>query len=251
MQVGAGAAADRPCAATLEGVIPNARAAALPALLAVALLTAGCGGGDDDDGVAAAPSSSDAAAPSSSTAEPAGTPTRSSDGSGGAGEEDDAGADGGDSGDSAAAPFPATVDPDTAEASSGSLVGVTDVRVGRHDGFDRVVFEVGGEGTPGWDVRYVDAPSSQGSGAGVAVAGEAVLQVTLTGTGYPGDTGVEEWAGPSPLRTGGTEVVTEVVWDGTFEGSSVAFVGTSDRAPFRVYLLDGPARVVLEVADAG
>ena len=31
----------------------------------------------------------------------------------------------------------------------------------------------------------------------------------------------------------------------------MAFVGTSGRAPFRVYLLDWPARVVLEVADAG
>ena len=224
-----------------------ARPAALPALLAVALLVAGCGGGTE--GASAASSSSPTAgAPSSSTAAPDGAPSESSDG---AGEDDDEGTGDDTGGDDAGAPFPADADPDTAEASAGSLVGVTDIRLGRHDGFDRVVFEVGGEGTPGWDVRYVDAPSSQGSGADVAVEGEAVLQVTLTGTGYPMDTGVEEWSGPDPLRAGDTEAVTEVVFDGTFEGSTVAFVGTAARAPFRVYLLEEPARVVLEVADAG
>ena len=244
---GRGGPAGRPRGATLQRVTSSARATGLPALLAVALLVAGCGGGSEE---ASAYSSSSPAAPSSSaSAEPDDAPAESSDDAG----EDDGGNDAGgeDDGGDAGAPFPADVEPDTAEASAGSLVGVTDIRLGRHDGFDRVVFEVGGEGTPGWDVRYVDAPSSQGSGADVAVDGEAVLQVTVTGTGYPMDTGVEEWSGPDPLRAGGTEAVTEVVFDGTFEGSTVAFVGTAARTPFRVYLLEEPARVVLEVADRG
>lgn len=215
------------------------------ALLALALLCSGCGGGDGGGGAAAASSADDAAPPSSSPA-PAGTSGATGDDGG----DDGAGA-AGDDGATGAPPFAAATEADTAEHSAGSLVGVTDIRLGRHDGFDRVVLEVGGEGTPGWDVRYVDAPSSQGSGAEVAVDGRAVLQVTLTGTGYPADTGVEEWAGSDPLRAGDTEVVTEVVWDGTFEGTSVAFVGTTARVPFRVYLLEEPARVVLEVADPG
>ena len=246
---GAGAAAEGVRAARLDGMVTNARATALPALLAVALLAAGCG--DGDAGAAAARSSAEATASEASGATPSDTPATT-------GEDDDAGegADGDTVGDTGGdgrtpTPFPADTEPDTAEPSSGSLVGVTDVRLGRHQGFDRVVFEVGGQGTPGWEVRYVDAPASQGSGADVAVEGEAVLQVTLSGTGYPGDTGVEEWAGPDPLRARETEVVTEVVWDGTFEGTSVAFVGTSARAPFRVYLLEEPTRVVLEVADPG
>ena len=48
-----------------------------------------------------------------------------------------------------------------------------------------------------------------------------------------------------------TEVVTEIVFDSTFEGTTVAFVGTNARAPFRVYLLEAPTRVVLEVAHTG
>jgi hypothetical protein len=46
-----------------------------------------------------------------------------------------------------------------------------------------------------------------------------------------------------------TGSVTEVLFDGTFEGQSVAFVGTGARTPFRVYLLENPTRVVLEIAD--
>jgi hypothetical protein len=43
--------------------------------------------------------------------------------------------------------------------------------------------------------------------------------------------------------------VTEVAWDSTFEGTSVAFVGAAEKTPFRVYLLKDPARVVVDVAD--
>jgi hypothetical protein len=79
------------------------------------------------------------------------------------------------------------------------------------------------------------------------VAGNAILQVTISGVGYPTETGIEEVDGSAPLPGHDTEVVTEVVWDSTFEGTSQAFVGTTEVAPFRVYLLTDPARVVLEV----
>jgi hypothetical protein len=146
--------------------------------------------------------------------------------------------------------FAADTEPATAEASADSAVTVSDIRIGGHEGFDRVVFEVGGTGTPGWDVRYVEVASSQGKGDPVDVAGAAVLQVTLTGVGYPYATGVEEYAGPS-LTGAGTSAVTEVVYDATFEGTAVAFVGTAAKNPFRVHLLENPTRVVLEVAHAG
>ena len=72
----------------------------------------------------------------------------------------------------------------------------------------------------------MDAASSQGSGEPIDVAGDAVLQVTLTGAGYPYDTGVEEFSSSGPVTGAGTETVTEAVFDATFEGTTVAFVGT-------------------------
>ena len=148
-----------------------------------------------------------------------------------------------------AAPFPANTDPDSGAASADSNVTVTDVRMARLDGYDQVVFEVGGTGTPGWEVQYVPEAASQGSGDTVAVPGEAVLQVTLTGVGYPYDTGLTEWAGAEPLTDPAAMDVAGVVFDATFEGTSVAFIGTTGELPFRVYALEGPGRVVVEVAD--
>ena len=194
-------------------------------LLIAPVALAGCGGGAADQGSSA--STGSAVQSSTERAE-------------GATAEDGA---------TAAPSFPANTDPDTADASSDASVTVRDIRLGRQDGFDRVVFEVGGTGTPGWDVRYVDQASSQGSGEAIDVAGDAVLQVSLTGAGYPYDTGVTEYSAAGPLTASGTENVTEVVFDATFEGTTEAFVGTKTQAPFRVYLLQNPTRVVLEVAD--
>ncbi|MGY1699001.1 AMIN-like domain-containing (lipo)protein [Geodermatophilus sp. SYSU D00766] len=211
------------------------RRAPLPlcAALTACLLVTGCGGEPEPAAASSTATSTATSSAAGDGGEDAAEPTAPEDGDGG----------------TAVPPFSADTSPDTAEASADARVTVTDVRTGRHEGFDRVVLEVGGAGTPGWDVRYVDAAASQGSGEPVEVAGAAVLRVTVTGAGYPFDTGVEEFAGPDPLPGQGTANVTEVVFDATFEGTTVAFVGTRAQAPFRVYLLQDPVRVVVEVAD--
>ena len=217
----------RPWHARRVSIRARATTALLATLLAAPALLTGCGGNGSPSAGPRSSATGDGSAGSSAPATSTDT------------VDDDPGAP----------PFPANTDPDTADPSAGARGTVTDLRLGRHDGFDRVVLEVGGTGTPGWDARYVDAASSQGSGDAIEVAGDAVLQVTLTGMGYPFDTGVEEYAGPDRLTAAGTEAVTEVVWDSTYEGTSVAFVGTTGTTPFRVYLLEDPVRVVVEVAD--
>jgi hypothetical protein len=214
------------------------------ACVLAAAVVCGCGAGDDEPG--AAPSTSTSVAPSSAarptSSAPAGGPGPTSPGVGIATTAPE-----GDDG-TPAPPFPADTDPDTAAPAAGSAITVTDVRTGRHEGYDRVVFYVAGTGMPGWDVRYVAEALGQASGEPVRVTGNAVLQVTITGVGNPTDTGIDEYDGTQPLPGAGTDVVTEVVWDSTFEGSSVAFVGVTEQVPFRVYLLQGPTRVVLDVA---
>jgi hypothetical protein len=207
-------------------------ATALSALTLAAASLAGCGGGDDDSGAGATSSPPSSSAATTSGAAGTSTPATAGDDS------------------TDAPPFPANTEPDTGQASADSFVTVTEIRTGLHDGYDRVVFEVDGTGTPGWDVRYVDAAAGQGSGMAIPVEGGAILQVTITGVGLPTETGIEEYDGSAPLPGAGTEVVTEVVWDTTFEGTSVAFVGLSEELPFRVYLLEDPARVVLDVVHA-
>jgi hypothetical protein len=147
-----------------------------------------------------------------------------------------------------APPFLANAEADRADPSADARLTVSDIRIGSHDRFDRVVFEVAGRGSPGWDVRYVAAADVPSNGGPVEVSGRAVLQVTVTGTADPVAPGAERYAGPDPLAVAGTEVVTEVDLYASSEGRTVSFVGTTERRPFRVYLMENPTRVVLEVA---
>jgi hypothetical protein len=222
-------------------VTRRATAVVCPSLLLAVVLLTGCG--EDEGSGTASGSSSPAGSSSAVAATGTSAPQDEGDTGGDATTDEDTTSD--------APPFPATTDPDTQDPSADSRGTVSEIRTGRQDGYDRVVFEIGGTGAPGWDVRYVDEASSQGSGAPIDVEGDATLQVTLTGMGYPYDTGVEEWAGPDPLPGNGTENVTEVAWDATFEGTSVAFIGTTAQVPFRVYALQDPTRVVVDLRDAG
>ena len=143
--------------------------------------------------------------------------------------------------------FPADTRQDVQEASGGPL-GVTEIRIARQEGYDRVVFELDGRqpGQPGWQVEYVEEARQDGSGDRVQVEGEAVLSVRISGAGYPMDTGIEDQP-TAPAVPSGTEVVRDVVVGSLYEGVFEAFVGTSREAPFRVFRLEDPARVVLDV----
>ncbi|RBY82655.1 hypothetical protein [Blastococcus sp. TF02A-26] len=210
------------------------RATPVPVLVAAALLLVGCATEEDPEPTGATGS---AGSGTSSSAASSTTP----------GSE----ASGSDAGEDPNVPtFPSGVGSAEQAASADALVTVTDVRTGEHDGFDRVVFEVDGEGVPGWDVRYVDDPTQEGSGDPVDVAGAAVLQVLVSGVGYPFDTGVDPFVPDGPVPGPGA-AVTEVVVGPTFEGVTQAFVGTAGESPFRVYLLEGPTRIVVEVAHPG
>jgi hypothetical protein len=210
----------------------------VPVLIAVVLATASVAGCADRPEAGTAAATAPAPAPSSqgpsASPEPAATTS-------------DAVPVGSDVATGTAA-FPGDAEPDVAEPGAGADLTVTALRVAAQDGFDRVVLELSGEGVPGWDVRYVDQAADPGSGEPVAVGGAAVLQVQVTGIGSPYTTDRPEYSGPRTLTAAGTSAVQEVVWDATYEGVSLAFVGTAEQLPFRVQTLSSPTRVVIDVA---
>lgn len=137
--------------------------------------------------------------------------------------------------------------PSTAAPAAHARLTVTQVRVGAHEDYDRVVFELAGAGTPGWEVGYVDGAYQDGSGSSVEVAGDGVLQVMITGTGYPADTGFDEWPGRQ-IATEGYAQLWDVRFVGTFEGRTQAVLGLKDDdAAYRVFTLGDPVRVVVDV----
>lgn len=125
---------------------------------------------------------------------------------------------------------------------------VTNVRVGAHDGFDRVVFEFSGEGQPGWYVTSTAEPRQQGSGHLIDYAGSHALNVMINGTPYPFDLGIpeDEWPQPGPVAGAG-DVVQGVSFHGIFEATSQYVIGLDDPSAFSVTRLDNPTRVVIDV----
>jgi hypothetical protein len=143
-------------------------------------------------------------------------------------------------------PFEGGTALDAVEPSADAMLTVTDVRVATHEEYDRVVFDLEGTGTPGWRVEYVEEALEPGRGDAVDVAGDAVLQVGITGTAMPMDSGVEEYGGDPVAGPG--EPVDEVVYRFVFEGTTTAFVGVDgEPRPFRVLTLSDPTRLVVDV----
>jgi len=210
------------------------RTTAAPALFAlVLLLSAGCTGEspeDADPSSAAASAAPNEPAPSGRT--PSGAPDASSSPKPGA-----------------ASPFPADTRADDGGHGSGNGLGLTGVRTAPHPGYDRVVFDLDGTGTPGWRVEYVTKPRAEGSGAPVRLEGRVFLQVVLRGVGLPVDTGVEPFGDSTTRIPGtGTKGVAEIAPGGVFEGEQQAFIGLrGTKRPFRAFALTDPTRVVVDV----
>lgn len=146
-----------------------------------------------------------------------------------------------------AAPFPADLAPDTANASAGAFLSPVNMRFGVHDGYDRIVLDLEGTGQPGWLSRYVDVPRAEGSGEPVALEGAAYLQTTVKGVVYPTEVGAKEYAGPQRFQPTSGGVVEEVVYGSIFEGQVDVYIGLSSQQPFRVFLLEDPTRIVIDI----
>lgn len=144
------------------------------------------------------------------------------------------------------APFPANREPDTRTAQDAAL-SMTDIRLGVHEGYDRIVVDLDGQGLPGWQGAYVAQPAESGSGRPVELAGAASLQIAVTGVVYPSAEQYVPYAGPGVIRPASTGVVEEIRVGPLFEGERQIFVGLSDQEPFRIFGLEDPTRVVIDV----
>jgi hypothetical protein len=138
--------------------------------------------------------------------------------------------------------------PKEAKAINAETALLTDVRVGRHPGFERVVFEFRNT-VPGYNVRYVRRPvRADASGASVNVAGPFVLQVRMDNAldaDLSRESAPRTYTGPNRL-TPDTTQIAEVVRTGGFEAVLTWVVGMNDRTPFRVMSLHDPPRLVVD-----
>lgn len=139
------------------------------------------------------------------------------------------------------------------------LAQLTAVRVGTHDGYDRVTFEFAPPengprafGVPRFEMARTSAPIREdGSGRPVAVDGDAHSAIV-----FHGGTGVDlttsnpkgyevTYAGPREIKPG-FEVLAEVQETGDFEATMSWAFGLNRASCWRVSTLADPVRVVVD-----
>lgn len=121
-----------------------------------------------------------------------------------------------------------------------------DLRIGRHEGYDRAVWEFEGPALPGYAIEYVDSPvRACGSGRTVELAGDGWLEVRFE----PARAHTPAGEVPSGLgdREPGLPTILEARRTCDFEAVVTWVLGVASPEPYRVLELDEPARLVVDV----
>ena len=169
---------------------------------------------------------------------------------------------------SSAASGAASVGPSTAAAASGSepteslppfactpsvtipattdRAQITDVRVGTHDGYDRIVFEFAA-GIPQTVIDAVLPPFyADPSGLPIDVSGTAFLRVVMTGGTKVSPSGGTTYAGPTSFEPD-FDQLAQLVEGGDFEAVSTWYLGLKGGGCLRVLTLADPSRLVIDI----
>lgn len=133
---------------------------------------------------------------------------------------------------------------------TGDTAFLTDVRLGRHEGFERLVFEFD-EAAPEYRIEYIDGPVTESpSGNEIEVVGDTYLSVTMspaTSFDLSGDAPEETYEGPDRLASDDTLAIEEIVRTEDFENVTSWVVGMDDALPFGATILDNPFRLVIDI----
>jgi hypothetical protein len=123
---------------------------------------------------------------------------------------------------------------------------ITDVRVGTHDGYDRITFEFA-SGIPQTEIQAVLPPFyNDPSGLPLAVSGTAFLKVTMTGGTKVSPGGGVTYTGSTNFQAGFVQLV-QLIEGGDFEAVSAWYLGLNGGGCVRVLTLAGPSRLVIDI----
>lgn len=128
-------------------------------------------------------------------------------------------------------------------ASGGGQAEVFGASAGCHSGFDRFVVRTR-SARAGYDVRYVNRIVSDGSGAPVSLEGTRRIRVLVRDARGHTEGGTNLLPGTLTPRCSNLRQVKNA---GDFEGLVTFGLGLRRRTGFRVFRLDSPARIVIDV----
>ncbi len=136
--------------------------------------------------------------------------------------------------------------PSVTVAATTNRAQITDVRVGTHDGYDRVVFEFD-SGLPDAVIEGVLPPFyADPSGQEIPVAGSAFLKLTMHGASKVSPDGGVTYGGSTNFEPGFDRLV-QLVEGGDFEAVSSWYLGLDGGGCFRVLSLSDPSRLVIDI----
>ena len=124
---------------------------------------------------------------------------------------------------------------------------LTAIRTGKHDGYDRVVFQFSG-GLPAVRTERVATVYDDPKGTPVPLPGKSRLHVVFRGaSAFCPQPAHRTWAGPATLAPRYPELLA-VKAAGDFEGYLSFGLGLAARSGYHVSSLTGPDRIVIDVS---
>lgn len=139
-----------------------------------------------------------------------------------------------------------TCDPPIHVDQTVARANITDVRIGTHEGYDRVVFEFAG-GLPEASLERAEPPfTHDASGEPIDVAGESFLRLTMRGGTKQQDDGTSSYDGPTDFDPG-FHTLVDLVEGGDFEAQSTWYFGLTEGECVRVLALEDEPRIVVDI----
>lgn len=143
--------------------------------------------------------------------------------------------------------------------SDGTSVKLVEVRVGTHDGYDRIVFEFAppqppspADTLPKFTITEVDEVTQDGSGNPVQVNGEALYSLVMqgaSGVDLSGSEVVPTYTGPREFKPG-FPVLVELEHAGDFEDVLSWGIGLKAPRCIEATKFSSPLRLVLDIPQS-
>lgn len=127
---------------------------------------------------------------------------------------------------------------------SDRVVRVLDLRYAEHPRFDRVVIDLRGR-DPGYEIRYTRHLYYDGSGEPVRLAGKRRMSLVLKQAYGHTDSGEGLYEGPRKVYVH-LPTLKGIAFTGDFEGYVSFGFSTDRRAPYRIFRLSKPSRLVVD-----
>jgi hypothetical protein len=142
----------------------------------------------------------------------------------------------------------AVIIPAAADAQSPPAFSqLTNIRVGRHATYDRIVLDFRGSPPTSFNAKWVNGLVADGSGLPISLPGNKFVSVVIQNASSFDLSGNRTYPGPTKFTTRQLRNVEAVTITGDFEHVLSIGLGTRHRSWLHTFTLTNPNRLVIDV----